>query len=84
MPERGASLFGGCYFAATGRDPLSQQAFVAGVFPLLIENQNYVSWTTEALVEDASYRRWCVYGYAGLGLLSAGLVSGAYFFWPGR
>ncbi len=59
------TLFGGCYLAATGRDASHEQAFVVGVFRRLLENQNYVSWTPEALAEDADYRRWpCPVGRA--------------------
>jgi hypothetical protein len=84
LPEANAALFGGCYFAATGHDANRDQAFVAGVFPLLIENQNFVSWTDEALAEEAAYRRWTAYCYTGFGLLTAALVTGFYLFWPGR
>jgi hypothetical protein len=82
-PDSSSTLFGGCYFAATGHDA-NHQAFVAGVFPLLTENQNFVRWTDEALAEEAAYRRWTVYGYAGFGLLTAVVATGFYLFWPGR
>ncbi len=78
------SLFGGCYLAATGRDARSEQAFVGGVFPLLLDNQNFVSWTPTALSEDGSYQRWAGFGYAGLAAVAVVLVSATYFFWPGR
>lgn len=78
------SLFGGCYLAATGRDSRSEQAFVAGVFPLLLDNQNFVSWTPTALSENSSYQRWAGFGYAGLAAVAVVLVSATYFFWPGR
>jgi hypothetical protein len=82
--ERRAPLLGGCYLAGIGRDPARDAAFVAGVFPLLVENQNYVSWTAEALAEHASYRRWTVAGYIGLTVLAAALVALIYEFWPRR
>jgi hypothetical protein len=81
--DPGATLFGGCYFAATGRDA-GEQAFVAGVFPLLVENQNFVRWTRDALEEDAAYRRWAGVGIVGLGVLGVALASGVYYFWPRR
>ena len=81
-PERGATLFGGCYFAATGRDAASEHAFCAGVFPLLADNQNFVSWTPEALAEEAKLRRWTAYGYAGLAVMAALLLVGGVYFWP--
>lgn len=81
-PERGATLFGGCYFAGTGRDPANEHAFCAGVFPLLQDNQNFVSWTPEALAEEMKLRRGTVYGYAALAVLAILLLVAAYFFWP--
>lgn len=80
-PERGATLFGGCYLAATGRDAAREQAFVAGIFPLLLDNQNFVAWTSEALAEEAAFQRWTRYGYACLGALVLVLLAGGYFFW---
>jgi hypothetical protein len=66
-PEhRGPCEFAGCYVAATGTDPVLEQAFVGGVFRRLIESQDYVSWTDAALAREAEYRRWTVIGYLGL------------------
>jgi hypothetical protein len=45
-------LFGGCYLAGTGADPATQQAFAEGVFKRLIEDQDLVSWTRDALESD--------------------------------
>jgi len=45
-------LFGGCYLAGTGNDPATQQAFAEGVFKRLVEDQDLVSWTADALQED--------------------------------
>jgi len=50
-------LFGGCYLGATGPDPNRDQAFVAGVFRRLADEENNVSWTAEALAEEAAYSR---------------------------
>jgi hypothetical protein len=51
-------LFGGCYFAATGSDQATQQSFASGVFKRLLEDQDLVTWTAEALNEDAQDRRF--------------------------
>ena len=64
-------LFGGCYLGATGANPAGEQAFVPGVFQRLIEEQNNVSWTGQALEEDAAYSRWARLGYGALGGFAA-------------
>lgn len=58
--------FGGGFLAATGPDPDRDQAFVAGLFRLLAEQQNYVTWTPAAKAEDAAYRGWTAVGYLTL------------------
>jgi hypothetical protein len=51
-------MFGGCYFAGTGRDSATDQAFASGVLMRLIrEDQDNVTWTAEALNEDAAAHR---------------------------
>jgi hypothetical protein len=50
-------LFGGCYLAGTGSDPTTQQAFVSGVFKRMVQDQDLVSWTSDAIEADTSYRR---------------------------
>ncbi len=72
----GPALLGGCYLAATGAEP----AFVAGVFQRLLEAQAYVSWTDQAVAEDAVYHRWTTYGYAALPLFVAG-AAGLLWYW---
>jgi hypothetical protein len=67
-------LFGGCYLGATGADPANDQAFVPGVLQRLIEEQNNVSWTDQALIDDQNYRRWAQIGYIALGGLAALVV----------
>jgi hypothetical protein len=70
-PEhRGPFEFAGCYLAATGTDPGYEQAFVGGVFHRLIESQDHVWWTDEALAREAEYRRWTVLGYVGIAAVS--------------
>jgi hypothetical protein len=70
-------LFGGCYVAATGADSANEQAFIAGVFRRLTDNQNYVSWTSQATEEEANYHRWTNYGYGAIvvgGLVLLGML----------
>jgi hypothetical protein len=76
-------LYGGCYLAATGADPEAEQAFVPGVFRLLIDNQNHVASTPAALAEETSYRTWTTYGY--LAVLAFVMLVGVslYVEWPG-
>jgi hypothetical protein len=78
-----STLLGGCYLAATGRDASHEQAFVVGVFRRLIENQNYVSWTSEALAEDADYRRWAMLGWSSIAVFLVMVASLGYFYWSG-
>jgi hypothetical protein len=78
-------LFGGCYLAATGPDAGREQAFVAGVFRRLADEENNVSWTGRALEEEAAYQRWIGLGYAclaGLALLAVLFVAYATYFGP--
>jgi hypothetical protein len=75
-------LFGGCYMAGTGSDSAEEQAFVAGVFRRLIDEQDYVSWSDEALQEEATRSHVVRLGYGFLSVLVlAGLALGAYFFY---
>jgi hypothetical protein len=47
---------GGCYLAGTGADATLEQGFVAGIFRRLAQEEEtgVVSWTPEALEEDAA------------------------------
>jgi hypothetical protein len=75
--ENNAPLwFGGCYVAGTGPDPESQQGFVAGVFRRLIEEEKkgLVSWSAEALADEAAYQRWVGLGQIALGVFVAAVV----------
>jgi IcmF-related N-terminal domain len=51
-------MFGGCYFAGTGIDAATQQAFASGVLVRMIkEDQDSVTWTAEAMDRDATAAR---------------------------
>jgi hypothetical protein len=89
--SRGVSgeLFGGCYFAATGSGSGSgsgtgtggerERAFLRPVFARLLEEQDYVSWSSEALAEEAWYGRLTRWGYASLAAVVA--AEAAYLAW---
>jgi hypothetical protein len=80
----GPPLLGGCYVAATGRDPGREQAFVAGVFHRFLDEreglQNIVAWTPEAIVEESDYQRWTKIGYGVVGAFAV-LVLVVGFLW---
>jgi hypothetical protein len=74
-------LLGGCYLAATGPDAAREQSFVAGVFRRLSEEENSVSWTDEALAEEASYQHWIALGQTVLAIcIVLGLALLGYWF----
>lgn len=78
----GPLLFGGCFLAATGTDPAREQAFVHGILRQMIENQNYVSWTKEAMAEEAEYLRWTRLGYLVILAMLITAFSLGYWYWP--
>lgn len=84
LEASGPPLFGGCYVGATGSDPSTEQGFVAGTFRRLTENQDYVSWTDEALAEEADYHRLTTYGYIGIVVLVLVLVGVGYWYFRGQ
>ena len=84
LDASGPPLFGGCYVGATGSDPSTEQGFVAGTFRRLTENQNYVSWTDEAMAEEADYHRLITYGYVAIVVLVIVLVGVGYWLWRGQ
>jgi hypothetical protein len=61
----GPMMFGGCYLAGTGSNS-REQAFAEGVFQRLLQDQNHVSWTQEALAEEDQYTQWTWWGYGAL------------------
>jgi hypothetical protein len=75
LDTRGQVMLGGCFVACTGRDPKREQAFVGGVLQLLIDNQNFVSWTPDALRQEANYHRLSTLGNIAIAsLLIVGLA----------
>jgi hypothetical protein len=70
LDQRGQIMLGGGFIAGTGRDPRREQGLVAGVLRLLIDGQNFVAWTPEAIRHEANYRRLATLGNLG----AAGLV----------
>ncbi len=84
IPEDGSPpLFGGCYLGGTGRDK-REQAFVAGVFQRLLLDQNVVSWTDDAVAEDAAYRRGTVLQIVAMVVAIAATVGIAYWRFKGK
>src|SRR5262249_46258397 len=78
LDTRGQVMLGGAFVACTGRDAAREQGFVAGVLRLLIDNQNFVTWTSEALRQDAKYRRLATlgnFGIAGLAILGLAVLA---------
>jgi hypothetical protein len=68
--------FGGCYLAATGARADRQQAFIAGVMHRLLDEQNAVWWTEEALDDEEWYERWTQVGYLALAAAGAAALLG--------
>ena len=69
--------FGGCYFAATGMSS-DRQAFVRGVFEKLVEEQEQIEWTPQAISED---RRTTWFVYLGVILAVSFVVTFVYLTW---
>ena len=65
----GGTMLHGLYLAATGGEKQAGQAFLAGVMPQVLEMQNSVAWTEEALQQNAACRRYTRWGYAALGVV---------------
>ena len=66
---------GGCFLAATGSDAAHEQGFAGGIFPQLLEMQNSVAWSEQAIADDASCRRWTKAGYATLAVSVAAMLA---------
>ncbi|MDX2035600.1 MAG: type VI secretion protein IcmF/TssM N-terminal domain-containing protein [Isosphaeraceae bacterium] len=78
--QAGPPMFGGCYLAGTGRDPMNDQAFIVGVFDRPSKDQELVSWTEEAIEEDASCNFWSKVGYVVVFVVALG-IAGGLFLW---
>jgi hypothetical protein len=79
--ETGPPLLGGCYVAGTGADAAGEQAFLAGVFRRLVEHQNFVTWTDDAVREDTEYHWWTRVGYLGLAAFVVVVVALVVAWW---
>lgn len=77
--DRDLPFFAGCYMAATGSDPDGEQAFVAGVFRRFLDRkerlEEFVTWTDQALSEEAEYVRATGIAQIALGVLLISLVG---------
>lgn len=69
-------MFGGCYFAGTGTIPGSEQAFATGVLSRLRNEQDFVTWTEQAIRDDQARHRLARRLKTGLTLaIVAGVVA---------
>jgi hypothetical protein len=74
-----AYYFGGVYLAGTGQ---GVSAFTPGVFLRLLQSQNFLSWTPQALSAERRYHAWAWFLFAvNLILLIGGPIL-AYIYWP--
>lgn len=80
---KGGVYFGGFYLAATGTDVNLDQAFVPGLFRLMIDHQSKVTWTDEALAEEGDFQRWAIFGYCAMAAFCVLLVALGYWRWQG-
>ena len=72
-------MFGGCYFAGTGRDSGTEQAFASGVpMRMIKEDQDSVTWTEEAMDQDAAAARLAGrIRLALIAIITLGVLAGA-------
>lgn len=68
-PDERPMLFAGCYFAATGEIERLQGFLKAVLADRMLENQDDLQWTDEALHQDQFRETW-----ARVGMLVAGLL----------
>ena len=73
-------MFGGCYFAGTGRDSATQQAFASGVpMRMIKEDQDSVTWTSEVLKQDNTAAQLSArIRLALIFIISLGVLAGAF------
>jgi len=72
--EHAPFLFGGCYFAAVGERE-EHQAFVKAVVEKLLEQQEEVEWTPEAIRQEARYQTLARFGMVIDVLLAIGFIA---------
>jgi ImcF (intracellular multiplication and macrophage-killing)-related protein len=68
-PEERPMLFLGCYFAATGETERIQGFLKAVLVDRMLENQDDLQWTDEALQQDAARETWSRVGMLASGIL---------------
>ena len=73
-------MFGGCYLAGTGQDALSEQAFIKGVFERPSKDQEFVSWTDEAVQDEAACKKWTAIGYGLIVTIVLVTVGGMFLY----
>ena len=72
--EQAPLLFSGCYFAATGKTG-DRQAFVKNVFEKMLDMEEELDWTDDALIEDDRYHALARMGMGVSGLLVLGIIA---------
>ena len=77
--EKSDWMLTGCYMAATGEDAVHGQGFAGGIFPQLVQVQNHVAWTQDALADDRTCWRLTLVGYVCLVLGVAAAVAAAWW-----
>jgi hypothetical protein len=80
-PDERPMLFSGCYFAATGEIERLQGFLKAVLADRMLENQDDLQWTEEALAQDAMRETWAKVGMAASGLLIIASGVLAYRYW---
>jgi hypothetical protein len=72
--EEQPTLFGGCYFAATGATE-DQQAFVRSALDKMVQQEEDLEWTEDALREDARYHQLANFGFFANAVLVLALIA---------
>ncbi len=75
LPSLAQASLGGLFFSANASDDPQRQAFLAGVMPQLLEMQNDVVWTPQALEADSRSRLYTAGGYLLLGVTIMAMVA---------
>lgn len=75
LPTLSQSSLGGLFFSANSADDAQRRAFLAGVMPQLLEMQNDVVWTPQAIESDSRARLYTTAGYLLLGLTVVTLIA---------